>query len=284
MSDLSTNNCPNCSAAWAAEDDACAKCGRKRDQSQSSEPTADRTAVHTQTLARYRQSRDKIRGVKILAECCPACDLDSNREFALDAVPPLPNPYCTNPKGCRCCYMAVPHGSEATENMSRASLIVVPPVSVTSSAAYEEKTGLLQAPMTPLAAIIGACGLVLFVGFGVIRNASAPSTSPSRTVTLPARFVASQPLAQITTAPRIASMGRVPEISASDRARERQIEAEAARDLRRSEEIAAANTNALQANAIAATQQAYLQSAFGSQVASRPMVSASASMANATLQ
>ena len=290
MSDISTNNCPNCSAAWAAEDDACAKCGRKRDQSLATQPdnSVDRVAVHTQTLARYRQSRDKIRGVKILAECCPACDLDSNREFSLDAVPPLPNLYCTNSKGCRCCYVAVPHGTEATEDLSRASLMVVPPLSVINGVTYAEKPGFLQSPMTPLAGIIGACAVVLFVGFGVIRNFSVTSTTRARSVTLAPRFVIPQtskstPIA-IQAAPRYASLGRIPETSAPDRSRDQQIDAEAARDLRRSEAIAVANANAMQANAIAAAQQAYLQSAFGSQMASRPAAANTASMSTTTLQ
>jgi len=60
--------------------------------------------VSMQALKDYRAAG--VRRVAILAGCCPTCDLRAARQYAFDAVYPIPQPGCTG-QICRCRYTPV---------------------------------------------------------------------------------------------------------------------------------------------------------------------------------
>jgi hypothetical protein len=63
---------------------------------------ASRTSIRA--LKDYRAAG--VRRVAILAGCCPTCDLRAERQYAFDAVYPIPQPGCTG-ESCRCRYTPV---------------------------------------------------------------------------------------------------------------------------------------------------------------------------------
>ncbi len=63
-------------------------------------------------LERYKmgmKSGGSIRAVRVMAgpDSCPSCQALTGRIYALDQAPVLPNPDCTNPRGCHCAYRPV---------------------------------------------------------------------------------------------------------------------------------------------------------------------------------
>ncbi|MES2460349.1 MAG: hypothetical protein V4671_07185 [Armatimonadota bacterium] len=229
----------------------------------------ERTAVLADTLAGYRQNRHAIRGVEIISDCCPTCDLDSGREFALDAVPLLPHTYCTNPEGCQCCYAPIRIGADTGQE--KAPPVVYPP-------AYEERSGGLPAYLkTPAAAMILVGVAVISAGIALINsNTNSENSAPlTQTVvgsvsgpvapaqgTVPVRAVQRQESAPSKTRP-----AKQPPVFAVNYARpqDRDLERKAARDLREAEANARANESARQAQEVAVQQQAYLRTLLSQQ-------------------
>jgi hypothetical protein len=235
----------------------------------------ERAAVLADTLAGYRQNRHLIRGVEIISDCCPTCDLDSHREFAVDAVPPLPHPYCTNPDGCQCFYSAVPLDAPSASE-ENAPVVYPPPVF------RDRAEGLPAYLRTPAAAMILVGASVIFVGIGLIsfnsigRDIPTPPTAVTRSSTPPTAASRRRPVNATRTVrtARARPAAAAPVIPVSTKRgepiRDRDLERKAARDIREAESNARANEAARRAQEVAAQQQAYLRTVLSRQAHSTP--------------
>jgi CCR4-NOT transcriptional regulation complex NOT5 subunit len=216
----------------------------------------ERAAVLANTLEEFRQNRHRIRGIQIISDCCPTCDLDSGREFALDAVPLLPHSHCTNPEGCQCLYTAVP--KDAPSSKAEESPTIYPP------ADSESTVGLPAYLKTPAAAMIAVGAAMVIGAIALISNNNGPvpsTTQTARTTTTAVRTTT--PLRRPTS--QTASIVPDATFSVADQKEDPRVQSQTARDIQAIERTARENEAARQAQAIAVQQQSYLQTMLASQ-------------------